>query len=80
MIGSGIEGDAPADPALEHIVLNLDLGHGLIGAGADPWAVLRKGWPATDALVAFQGQSAPVEASLQSPCASAAAWGRPAAS
>jgi hypothetical protein len=36
LIGAGMEGDAPADPALEHIVANLDLGHGHNGEGPDP--------------------------------------------
>jgi hypothetical protein len=44
--GSGIAimGDAPADPALEHIVENLDLGHGHKGGGPAPEAAPRKGW------------------------------------
>lgn len=41
--GIAIEGDAPADPALEHSVENLDLGHGHNGGGPDPEAVPRKG-------------------------------------
>ncbi len=36
LIGAGMEGDAPADPALAHIVKNLDLGHGHNGGGPDP--------------------------------------------
>ena len=42
--GIAIEGDAPADPALEHIVENLDLGHGHNGGGPAPEAAPRKGW------------------------------------
>ena len=44
--GSGIVimGDAPADPSLEHIVENLDLGHGHNGGGPAPEAAPRKGW------------------------------------
>jgi len=45
LIGAGMEGDAPADPALEHIVENLGLGHGHNGGGPDPEAAPRKGWP-----------------------------------
>jgi hypothetical protein len=71
-----MEGDAPADPALEDIVKNLNLGHGHNGGGPDPEAVPRKGWPGSDA-VATQRQSGPVAASLRSPCASAAAWEGP---
>ena len=79
LIGAGMEGDAPADPALEHIVENLDLGHGHNGGGPDPEAAPRKGWPGSDA-VATQRQSGPVAASSWNPCASAAAWRGPAAS
>jgi len=43
--GIAIESDAPADPALEHIVENLDLCHGHNGGGPGPEAVPRKGWP-----------------------------------
>jgi hypothetical protein len=67
LIGAGMEGDAPADPALEHIVENLDLGHGHNGGGPDPDAVPRKGWPGSNA-VATQGQSGPVAASSWNPC------------
>jgi hypothetical protein len=42
--GSAIMDEAPADPALEHIVENLDLGHGHKGGGPDPEAAPRKGW------------------------------------
>ena len=48
LIGAGMEGDAPADPALEHIVENLDLGHGHNGGGPDPEAAPRKGWQGPD--------------------------------
>ena len=72
-----MEGDAPANPALEHIVENLDLGHGHIGGGPDPEAVPRKGLPGPDA-VASQGESILVAASSWNPCASAAAWEGPA--
>jgi hypothetical protein len=41
--GIAIKGDAPADPALEHSVENLDLGHGPSDEGPDPVAVRRKG-------------------------------------
>ncbi|MFZ0407267.1 MAG: hypothetical protein WAM11_04045 [Cyanobium sp.] len=50
LIGAGMEGDAPADPALEHIVENLDLGHGHNGGGPDPKAVPRKGWQGSLAI------------------------------
>jgi hypothetical protein len=73
-----MKGDAPADPALDHIVENLDLGHGHNGGGPDPEAAPRKGWPGSDAG-ATQGQSGPVVASWWNPCASAAAWEGPAA-
>jgi len=36
LIGAGLEGDAPANPAMEHIVENLNLGHGHNGGGPDP--------------------------------------------
>jgi len=39
--GIAIESDAPADPALEHIVENLDFGHGHNGGGPEPEAVPR---------------------------------------
>jgi hypothetical protein len=39
-----LDGDAPANPALEHIVENLDLGHGHSGDGPDPEATPRKAW------------------------------------
>jgi hypothetical protein len=73
-----MEGDAPADPALEHIVENLDLGHGHNGEGPDPVVAPRKGWRGSGA-VETQGQSCPVAASLWTPCASVAAWEGPAA-
>jgi len=44
LIGEGMEGDAPANPALEHILENLDLSHGLNGEGPDPEAATRKDW------------------------------------
>ena len=44
LIGAGMEGDAPANTALEHIVKNLNLGHGHNGGGPDPEAAPRKGW------------------------------------
>ena len=78
LIGAGMEGDAPADPALEHIVKNLDLGHGHNGEGPDPKAAPRKGWPGSG-VAAPKGELILVAASLRSPCASAAAWEGPAA-
>lgn len=43
LIGAGMEGDAPADPVLEPIVENLNLGHGHQCGGPDPEAAPRKG-------------------------------------
>jgi hypothetical protein len=74
-----MEGDALTDPALEHIVENLDLGHGHNGGGPDPEAAPRKGWQGSFAIRSPR-QPNPVAASLRSPCASAAGWERPAAS
>jgi hypothetical protein len=42
--GIAIESDSPANRALEHIVNNLDLGHGLNGGRPAPEAAPRKGW------------------------------------
>ena len=74
LIGAGMEGDAPADPALEHIVENL--GHGRSGGGPDPEAAPRKGWPESLAMRPT-GQTGPVAASSWNPCAGAAAWRGP---
>ena len=78
LIGAGMEGDAPADPALKHIVDNLDLGHGHNGGGPDPEAAPRKGWPRP---MPHQpnGYRDQVAASSRNPCESAAAWEEPAA-
>ena len=78
LIGAGMEGDAPANPPLEHIVENLDVGHGHNGGGPDPEAVPRKGWPGPFAIRSPR-QPNPVAASLRSPCARAATWDGPAA-
>jgi hypothetical protein len=67
------------DPALEHIVENLDLGHGHNGEGPAPEAVSRKGWPGSLAIRPTR-QPNPVAASSWNPCASAAGWEGPAAS
>jgi len=77
LIGADKEGDAPADPALEHIVENLDLGHN--GEGPAPEAAPRKGWPGS---MPHQpnGYRVHVQASLRSPRASAAPWQGPARS
>ena len=73
-----MEGDAPANPALEHIVQNLDLGYGHNGGGPDPEAAPRKGWPDSFAIGSTR-QPTPAAASSWNPCASAAAWEGPAA-
>jgi hypothetical protein len=61
LIGADMEGDVQANPALEHIVENLDLGHGHNGGGPDPKAAPRKGWPGPGA-VASQGETVPAVA------------------
>ncbi len=63
LIGADMEGDAPADPALEDIVNNLDLGHGHKGGGPDPEAAPRKGWPGSGGAAESQGEPGPVVAS-----------------
>jgi hypothetical protein len=68
-----MDGDAPADPALEYIVENLDLGHGHNGGEPDPEAAPRKGWPRSMPRQP-NGYRDPTAASLRSPFASAAAW------
>jgi len=50
LIGAVIESDAPADPALVHIVKNLDLSHGHNGGGPGPEAAACKCWPGSDAV------------------------------
>jgi hypothetical protein len=78
LTGAGMEGDVPADPALEHIVENLELDHGQNGGGPNPEAAPRKGWPDSFAIGSTR-QPIPAVASSRSPCASAGAWEGPAA-
>jgi hypothetical protein len=62
-----MEVDAPADPALEHIVENLDLGHGHNGEGPDPKAVPRKGWPGSGGADESPGRPGPAVAGSRNP-------------
>ena len=62
LIGAVIESDAPADPALEHILKNLNLSHGHNGGGPGPEAAACKSWSGSDA-VGLTRQPTPVAAS-----------------